>query len=111
MLQSVDATKYNDDILLGVTSHMHSMGQVLRAAKLKLDLTEARAVLGGNQYVSGTLKSLTQMEVNLREMETQLEEMVVKSEGEDTGFPMAFLVVTSLLGVCISALVTIRLVA
>lgn len=111
MIQGVDVTKYNDDILLGVSSHTHSMSQLLRAAKLKMDLTEARAVVGNNQYVSGTLKCLTQMEVNLGEMETLLREMEEESEEVGTRLPMAFLVVTSLLGVCVSALVTIRLVA
>lgn len=108
MLQNIDTTTYNNDIVENVGNHLDNISKVLRAAKLKLDLTPPRAVVNAPQCISATIQTLDQLELNLDEMEMVLDEMDENKE-EDFKFPTVILVVTSLICVCISAFITVKL--
>lgn len=108
MLNGIDKGTYNKDVLIGIGCHLENMSNVLRLAKLKLDIAAPRVVVNASDCVSATLKTLDHMEVNLDEMEIILEEMT-PDLGEDKKFPIGILLATSLIGICLSALITLKL--
>lgn len=110
MLNAIDKSKYNSDILLGIGNHLENMSKVFRAAKLKLDLSAPRDVIHAAEYKSSTNKTLDQLELNLDEMEMILDEMEPpKSDSGGMFPPVLLLVTTSLIGICLSAFITIKL--
>lgn len=112
MLKAVDKSTYNSNILLGVGNHLQNMSKVFRAAKLKLDLSAPRDVIHSAEYISSTHKTLDQLELNLDEMEMILDEMEVEPPKSTSGSnfpPVLLLVTTSLIGICLSAFITLKL--
>lgn len=107
MLANIDTHTYNDNLMVEVGKHLQNMTKVLRATRLKLDLSAPRDVQEGSQYKAATLLTLDQLEINLDDMEMVLDEMTPVANGKN--LVTALLVATSLVGVCLGAFITYKL--
>lgn len=70
MMQEIDKTQYNNNVLQGIGNHLN-ISKLIMATKLKMDISQPQNVIINGDMWSSTaaLKTLDQIEVNLKEME------------------------------------------
>lgn len=97
-------SKYNTKVLENVGDHLKDMSVTIGAATLQLNANADCE--GASAYKCQTLRSLEQLEINLDEIEMIIEGI---SPSPESVFPYKLIIVTSLVGLFLSAFVAMKL--